>query len=151
RAAELVERRLGTVAAADVLLDEVDAVDRHVHAVAALVLEMQEVALGVGDVQVLQAAIEPDAVIDVHHEIAALELGEAREHVGAADLADGALLAALAEELLLADEDPRLDRQTKALRERALDEDRRPRARREKRRQPLARRRDVDAVRREET
>ena len=59
----------GAVAAADVLPDEIDAIDRHVHAIAALVLEVQEVALGVGDVQVLEPAIEPDAVVDVHHEV----------------------------------------------------------------------------------
>src|SRR5262249_109973 len=115
RAAELVERWLGPVAAADVLAHQIDAVDRHVHAVAALILEGEEVALGVGDVQVLQAAIEPDAMVDVHDEVAALELGEAREHVGRADLADAALLAPLAEDLFFADEDPGLDRQTESL------------------------------------
>src|SRR4029079_10006361 len=104
RAAELVERGLRVAAAADVLLDEVDAVDGQVQAVAGGVLEVEVVALGARDREVLEAAVEPDTVIDVDDVVVGLELGEAREDVRGADLARPPLRAALAEDLLLADE-----------------------------------------------
>ena len=75
RAAELVEPRARRLRA-DVVLDEVDAVDREIEPVAARVLEVEIVAFRVRDVQVAQAAVEPDAVIDVDDVVVGLELGD---------------------------------------------------------------------------
>ena len=70
-AAQLVE--LGfRVVAADVSLNEIYPLDRHVHRVVAGVFEIEKVALDVGDLHVPQAAVLRDAVIDMHDEIVGL-------------------------------------------------------------------------------
>ena len=74
-AAELVELGLGVVAA-DVPLDEIYPLDRHVHRVVARVFEIEKIALDVGDLHVPQAAILRDTVIDMHDEIVGLQLFE---------------------------------------------------------------------------
>ena len=74
-AAELVELRLRVVAA-DVPLNEIYPLDRHVHRVVARVFEIQKIALDVGDLHVPQAAVLGDAVIDMHDEIVGLQLFE---------------------------------------------------------------------------
>jgi hypothetical protein len=71
RAAELVERGRRTIGT-DVALHHVDAIDGHVEAIAAQVLEVQEVPLGPRHLHVLQAAVCADAVVDVHHVVVGL-------------------------------------------------------------------------------
>ena len=74
-AAQLVE--LGfCVVAADVSLDQIYPLDRHVHRVVAGIFEIEKIALDVGDLHMPQAAVLRDAVIDMHDEIVGLQLFE---------------------------------------------------------------------------
>src|SRR5690606_30762062 len=77
RAAELVERRRAAFGT-DVLLHQADAVDPPVEAGAAGVLEVQVVALGAGDLEATQAAVDADAVVVADDVILGPELGAAR-------------------------------------------------------------------------
>ena len=128
RAAELVERRRRAVGA-DVLLHQVDAVDRQVEPVAAGVLEVEVVALGAGHLQVPQAAVDADAVIDVHDVVVRLELAEALEQLRDRDAARAPRAGALAEDVGLGDDDQPLVGQPEALAELADEHARARRAR----------------------
>lgn len=78
---------------------------------------MQVVALGAGHLQMFQAAVTADAVIDVHNEIVGLELAEVLQqlrHVGTLGVP---ALAGLAEEVRLGNHGEPLLRQSEAFRE----------------------------------
>src|SRR3970282_2086722 len=70
---------------ADVALDEVDLVGRHVQAVALRVLQVQVVALGAVQQQARHAPVDADAVVDVDDEIPGVEI---RPRVQAYSLAE---------------------------------------------------------------
>src|SRR5262249_6560576 len=98
---------------ADVLLDDVDAVDRHVQPVATQVLEMKVVALRVGDREMAQSLVAADAVIEVDDVVLRLQLREAREEL--ADVArPAATTPALAEDLLFGHDREMLDGEMEA-------------------------------------
>ena len=107
-AAELVELGLGVVAA-DVALDQIYPLDRHVHRVVARIFEVQKIALDVGDLQMLQSAVARDAVIDMHDEVVGLQLLEIEQRAlggrtpapARARLAENFLLAVNVEPVLL--------------------------------------------------
>ncbi len=73
RTAHFVEARHMPFAA-DVLLHPGDPLDRQVQLVAGGVLEVQEIALDLSHLQVVQSAVAADAVVGVDDEIAFLEL-----------------------------------------------------------------------------
>ena len=120
-AAELVERRRGAVGA-DVLLHQADAIDRQVQPVAAGVVEMQVVAFGVGDLEMLEAAVAADAVIDVHDEVVRLQLAEVLQQLPDVDAARAAALARFAEDVGLGDDHEMLVGNAEAVAEMADDE-----------------------------
>ena len=101
-AAELVELGLVAVAAADVALDQVDALDRHVHRVVAGIFQIQEIALGIGDLEMLESAITPDAVIDMHDHVVGPELFQIEQRALAVAARSAASRARLAEEIFFA-------------------------------------------------
>ncbi len=72
-ATELVELGFDVVAA-DVTLDQVYPLDREVHRVVAGVFKVQKIAFDVGDLEMPQAAVFRDSVIDVHDVIVGLQL-----------------------------------------------------------------------------
>jgi hypothetical protein len=76
RAAEPIERR---PAAAGVLLDEVEPLDRHEQLVVAVVPQLEELVRAVADADLLQADELADAVVDVDDEIAHLQVAQVRE------------------------------------------------------------------------
>ena len=78
RATEAVEPR-GASVSAEVLRDEVEALDREVEPVALRVLEQEEVALAVADPHRLQAEVAPEPVVLVDDDVADREIGERRE------------------------------------------------------------------------
>ena len=76
-AAELVQARrrriLGDVVARPIALELIDAVQRNVEPIAALVLDDRHLDRALSDEDRLDAAIDPDAVLEMHDEIARLE------------------------------------------------------------------------------
>ena len=76
RAAQLVERRLGSAA---VLLDEIEALDGNEQLVVAGIAQLHELLHGVADADLLQPDELPDAVVHVDHEIAHFEIAEVRQ------------------------------------------------------------------------
>jgi hypothetical protein len=75
RAAEAIQAG-GALVAAEVLGDEIQALDRQIELVALRVFEQQEVALAIPDAHRLEAEVTSDAVVLVHDEVAD---GEVRE------------------------------------------------------------------------
>src|SRR3954467_5705006 len=78
-AAELVQRRLLGLRAA-VAADDAELGDRHVELVAAFVLEQQELALSLVEIQADQALEPANAVLLVYHGVADLQLGQVAQH-----------------------------------------------------------------------
>ena len=99
-AAQPVELRLGAVAA-DVALGQVDALDGDVHPRFARVLEVEKIAFDFRDLQMLEPAILANPVVDMHHEVAGLELLQI-EQDAPGRRARSATHARLAENVLLA-------------------------------------------------
>jgi hypothetical protein len=56
--------------------DDVQLRHRHVELVAAVVLQVQELGVALAEVHVQEAEVAADAVLDVHHRVADLELGQ---------------------------------------------------------------------------
>ena len=75
-AAEAIERR---PAAAGVLLHQVEALNRHEQLVVAVVAQLEELVRGVADADLLQADELADAVVDVHDQVADLEIAQVGE------------------------------------------------------------------------
>ena len=127
-AAELVQPRrrrvVGDVVGGAIALELIDAVQRHVEPVAALVLDDGDLDRALADEDRLDAAIDADAVLEMHDVVARLE----RERIdAAADVAARAADAPLAPEDLVVGEhaEPALAvrrRQDEAAAERADDE-----------------------------
>ena len=65
---------------------------------------MDEVALDAAGRKVLEPAIDADAVIDVHHVVAGLKLGERGQYAAAGQCATPTTAAALAEDLFVGDD-----------------------------------------------
>ena len=107
-AAELVEARRRRVAAhivgRAVALDLIDAIERHVEPVAALVLDDRHLDRALAHEHLLDAAIDADAVLEMHHVVARFERGDALER-GAGSVAAMATDAPLATEDLVVGED----------------------------------------------
>jgi len=89
----------------DVTLYQAQAVHRQIQLVAAGILQQQEVAPHAGHADMLQAVITADAVVDMHHEIARLELGQGGQDLFLAHLGDAPAAHPFAEQLLLGDYD----------------------------------------------
>lgn len=83
----LVARR--TAVAADL----VQLRHRHVQLVAIGVFQMQEFGFAFAQIHVGQAYVAPDAVLQMHHRIADLQLGQVAQEVFGGDLAAVALAA----------------------------------------------------------
>src|SRR4051812_25962218 len=69
----------GDVRRRSVTLDLVDAVERHVESIAALILDDRDFDGALADEHLLHAAVDPDTVLEVHHVVAGLEGGETLE------------------------------------------------------------------------
>jgi hypothetical protein len=149
RAAELVERRRPAVGR-DVALHDVDAIDRDVEPIAALVLEVEVVALGAGDLHVSKPAIGADAVVDVHDEVVGLELRERGEHVGGPLASAAPHLPSLAEDLGLGDDREPVAREPDAARELAHERERAASLHAERLLEGRVARRELDPVRAQE-
>ena len=116
---------VGDVVAGAIALELIDAVQRHVEPIAALVLDDRDLDRALSDEDRLDAAIDPDAVLEVHDVVAVLERHRV-ERRGAADVAPRTTNATLAAEDLVIGENP----QTGALPTRRRDAESRRRARR---------------------
>ncbi len=90
---------------ADIALHQAEPVHRQIELVAAGILQQQEVAADTADADVLQAAVQADAVVDMHHVIARLEFGQRGQDLLLAHLGDAAPPDPLAEQLFLGDQD----------------------------------------------
>ena len=104
-AAQPVQNR-GAALGADELLHQIDAVDGQIETVASLVLQVQELALGARHLEVLEAAIDADALVEVHHHVVLPQLAQAGDEVARGlPLANGGVAFPAPPQLLQGDDD----------------------------------------------
>ena len=144
-AAQPVERRRRP-ARARVFLDEIDALDRHVHFVAAGVFQVEIVARGARHAQVVQPVVLPDAVVGMHHVVAGRQLAQAGQIVGDRPRPAPPPVPALAEHVLLGEHDQPVFGQAEPVRHLGDDDRAAPPVRRPPRRRLVDGKRHLVAV-----
>src|SRR5262249_19798388 len=87
--------------ATDVALNKVDTLDWNIHGVIAGVFKVDEIALDIGASHVLEAAVFPDTVLDMHYEIVRLNFLEIEQR-SLGSMPNTAAGAWLAEQLVFA-------------------------------------------------
>ena len=102
-AAQLVQRRLAPLRP-DIALHQAQAVYRQKQLVRSGIFQQQEVASHPSGTDVLQAPVQTDAMVDMHHVVARLEFGQRCQDLLLAYLGDAASSDPLAEQLLLGDQ-----------------------------------------------
>ena len=102
---------------ARILLDQIDALNRHVQFIAADIFEVEIVARGIGHAQVLEPVIAGNAVVGVDHIVAGSQLAESGQIVGHRTRPGTPSVAALAENLFFGQEDQSIRWQRKTLRQ----------------------------------